>query len=635
MQIQFEGNPVELTEKTTGIDLVKKLNLPKSVIALKVGERLSDLRTPVPENSEIKPIYIDSPEGLEILRHSTAHIMADAVKRIFGNNVKITIGPSIEDGFYYDFDTERPFEPSDLEKIEAEMKKIIKEDLPFIREEVSYEKAKEIFSQRGEDYKLELLEELKGAVITLYKHGNFIDLCRGPHLPSTGYVKAFKLLSIAGAYWRGDERNKMLQRIYGTAFPTKEALEEYLNRLEEAKRRDHRRLGVALDLYSTTEEVGGGLIIWHPRGGFVRTQIENYWREQHLKRGYSIVYSPHIGRADLWKISGHLEFYKENMYSPMEIDNFEYYVKPMNCPFHIQIYKSKTRSYKDLPLRYAELGTVYRYERSGVLHGLLRVRGFTQDDAHIFCTPEQLKDEVMGVVQFAVDLFKTFGFNKYEAYLATRPDKAVGDPAKWEEATNSLREAADRMNIKLNIEEKGGAFYGPKIDLKIKDSLGREWQCTTVQFDFNLPERFDISYIGYDNQKHRPYTVHRALLGSMERFFGILIEHYAGAFPVWLSPEQVVILPVSEKYNEYAKSLNSMLIEKGFRSIIDLRNEKLSYKIREAELLKVPFMIIVGEKEATSQTVSVRTRGMEDLGSMTIEEFIEKLSDAARIPICQ
>ncbi len=633
MQVLFEGNSVELDAKATGFDLIKKLNLPKSVIALYINEKPSDLRGIIPENASIRPIHIESPEGTEILRHSTAHIMADAVKRIFGNNVKITIGPSIEDGFYYDFDIDKPFEPSDLEKIEEEMKKIIKENLPFVREEISYENAKELFSKMGENYKLEIIEEYKDAVISIYKHGNFTDLCRGPHLPSTGYVKAFKLLSAAGAYWRGDEKNKMLQRIYGTAFPTKEMLEEYLKKLEEAKRRDHRRLGTALDLYSTTDEVGGGLIIWHPRGGFVRTQIENYWREQHFKRGYSIVYSPHIGRADLWKTSGHLDFYKENMYSPMDIDNFEYYVKPMNCPFHIQIYKSKTRSYKDLPLRYAELGTVYRYERSGVLHGLLRVRGFTQDDAHIFCTPEQLKDEVMGVVQFAVDLFRTFGFENYEAYLATRPDKAVGDPSKWEEATNSLREAAEKMNIKLNVEEKGGAFYGPKIDLKIKDSLGREWQCTTVQFDFNLPERFDISYIGTDNQKHRPYTVHRALLGSMERFFGILIEHYAGAFPVWLSPEQVIILPVSEKFNEYARKVNSVLLDNGFRSVLDIRNEKLSYKIREAELLKIPYMAVVGEKEASSNTVSVRTRGKEDLGSMPVETFINKLSESSRIPL--
>ncbi len=633
MQILFEGNCIDLENGSTGFDLIKKLNLPKTVVALYVNGNPQDLRSSIPENSEVRAIHIDSQDGISILRHSTAHIMADAVKRIFGQGIKITIGPNIEDGFYYDFDVDRPFEPEDLVKIEEEMKKIIKENLPFVREEISYEKAKELFINLNEPYKIELIEELKNSTISIYRHGNFIDLCRGPHLPSTGYVKAYKLLSIAGAYWRGDEKNKMLQRIYGTAFPTKEMLDEYLKKIEEAKRRDHRRLGTALDLYSTTDEVGGGLIIWHPRGGFVRTQIENYWREQHFKRGYNIVYSPHIGRADLWKTSGHLDFYRENMYSPMDIDGFEYYVKPMNCPFHIQIYKSKTRSYKDLPLRYAELGTVYRYERSGVLHGLLRVRGFTQDDAHIFCTPEQLKDEVMGVVQFAVDLFKTFGFENYEAYLATRPDRAVGDPAKWEEATNSLKEAAEKMNIKLNIEEKGGAFYGPKIDLKIKDSLGREWQCTTVQFDFNLPERFDISYIGTDNQRHRPYTVHRALLGSMERFFGILIEHYAGAFPVWLSPEQVIVLPVSEKFNDYAIKINGILKSKGFRSITDLRNEKLSYKIREAELLKVPFMAVVGEKESKTDTVSIRTRGKEDLGSMSLEAFVSKLIDATKVPM--
>lgn len=632
MQILFEGNSVELDSQSTGFDLLKKLNLPETIIALNINGKPIDLQCIIPDDSVIKPIDIRSPEGIDILRHSTAHIMADAVKRLFGRGVKLTIGPTIEDGFYYDFDSERPFEPSDLDKIEEEMKKIIKENHRFIREEVSKTKAREVFSQLGESYKLELIDELKEEIVSIYRHGDFVDLCKGPHLPSTNYVKAFKLTGIAGAYWRGDERNKMLQRIYGTAFFTKEELEEHLKKIEEAKRRDHRKLGTSLDLYSVSDEVGGGLVIWHPRGGFVRTQIENYWREQHLKRGYSIVYSPHIGRADLWKTSGHLDFYKENMYSPMDIDNFEYYVKPMNCPFHIQIYKSRTRSYRDLPIRYAELGTVYRYERSGVLHGLLRVRGFTQDDAHIFCTPEQLKEEVIGVVQFAVDLFKTFGFEKYEAYLATKPDKAVGDPLKWEEATNSLREAAERMNINLNVEEKGGAFYGPKIDLKIKDSLGREWQCTTVQFDFNLPERFDISYIGADNQKHRPYTVHRALLGSMERFFGILIEHYAGAFPVWLSPEQVIVLPVSEKFNEYAQKVQNIINENGFRCLVDLRNEKLSYKIREAELLKVPFMVIVGEREASNNTVSVRTRGREDLGSMSVETFLNKLAEASQIP---
>lgn len=631
MRITVKGNSVEVEENITGLDLIKKLNLPKSVIAIKIDDRIADLRAQIPACSTIEPVLIESLEGLEILRHSTSHIMADAVKRLFQKDVKITIGPSIEDGFYYDFDIDRPFEPADLERIECEMRKIIKENLPFIREELPYDKAVEIFNQMGETYKVEILSELKDSTISIYRHGDFIDLCRGPHLPSTGYVKAFKLLSSAGAYWRGDEKNRMLQRIYGTAFPTNEELDKYLQRIEEAKRRDHRRLGASLDLYSTTDVVGGGLIIWHPRGGFVRTMIENYWREQHLRRGYSIVFSPHIGRADLWRTSGHLDFYEENMYSPMDIDNFEYYVKPMNCPFHIQIYRSHTRSYKDLPLRYAELGTVYRYERSGVLHGLLRVRGFTQDDAHIFCTPQQIKDEVMGVVQFAVDLFRTFGFEDYEAYLATRPDRAVGEPVKWEEATISLKEAAEKMNIKLNIEEKGGAFYGPKIDLKIKDSLGREWQCTTVQFDFNLPERFDISYIGADNQRHKPYMVHRALLGSMERFFGILIEHYAGAFPVWLSPEQVIILPISEKFNEYARKVDVILHEKGFRSQVDLRNEKLSYKIREAELLKIPFMAIVGEKESQAGTLSIRTRGREDLGTMSIESFVNKLSDASKI----
>ena len=466
--------------------------------------------------------------SLDTLRHSTAHVMAQAVKDLYGD-VKLAIGPSIEEGFYYDFEAPVRFTEEDLEKIERRMQEIVRENLPFEREEMSRAEAIEFFKNRNEPYKVELLEEMDDDIVTIYRQGDFVDLCRGPHVPSTGVIGAFKLLSLAGAYWRGDEHNKMLQRIYGTAFFDKKSLKLYLNRLEEAKKRDHRKLGRELDLFSVSEEVGPGLICWHPLGARIRNIIESFWCQSHYKHGYDLLYTPHIGRSELWQRSGHLDFYRESMYSPMDIDGNDYYVKPMNCPFHIQVYNSRSRSYRDLPLRWAELGTVYRYEKSGVLHGLLRVRGFTQDDAHIFCTPEQIEDEILEVLRFSLYLWRCFGFEDIAAYLATRPKKAVGDPQRWQQAQMSLEKAVAEEGLTCETDEGGGAFYGPKIDLKIRDAIGREWQTTTIQFDFNLPEQFDMTYTGADGEKHRPYMVHRALLGSLERFFGILIEHYSGA----------------------------------------------------------------------------------------------------------
>ncbi len=560
---------------------------------------------------------------LDMLRHSAAHIMADAVLRLFPD-AKPTIGPSVEDGFYYDFDFKRPFTEEDLKEIEKVMKKIVGEARPFVREELSREDAKKLFADNK--YKVELIDELpEGETITAYRHGDFVDLCRGPHVEHTGQVRAFKLLKVAGAYWRGDEKKAQLQRIYGTAFASKEDLEKYLKLLEEAAKRDHRKLGKELDLFSNLDEYGPGLILWHPKGARIRDAIETFWKSEHYKHGYEILYTPHMGRSSLWETSGHLDFYKEGMYAPMKVDEFDYYIKPMNCPFHIMIYKKHVRSYRDLPMRWAELGTVYRYEKSGVLHGLLRVRGFTQDDAHIVCTPEQMESEISEVLKFSLFMWDVFGFKDIKAYLATRPADAVGDPKRWEEALAALKSAVEKENIAYEMDEGGGAFYGPKIDLKIKDAIGREWQMTTIQFDFNLPERFDMNYIGADGAKHRPYVVHRALLGSIERFFGVLIEHYAGAFPTWLAPVQARLLPVGDDFVKYSQSVADDLRAAGVRVEVDSRNEKLGYKIREAQMSKVPYMLVVGAKESDSSTVAVRSRGEGDLGTMSVEEFKTKI----------
>jgi len=631
----------------------------QSAVAAAWDGHTLDFMTPVPSPASLTLVPTDSAEGVRVLRHSTAHLMAAAVQALFPE-AKFAIGPAIDDGFYYDMELPRPLAPEDLPVIEAKMRELAAQRLPFQRREMSIAEALAWARAHQQAYKVEILEtirqfgtsraqsgehpggpraesreaiqELAGeaeigkTAVSVYQTGNFVDLCRGPHVPDTSWLTAFRLTHIAGAYWRGDERRPMLQRIYGTAFPTQEALEQHLFRLEEARRRDHRRLGRELDLFSVADEVGGGLILWHPKGGVVRKLIEDFWRDEHLGNGYDLVYTPHVGRAKLWQTSGHLDFYQDLMYPRMEGDGGDYYVKPMNCPFHILIYQSRVRSYRDLPLRFAELGTVYRFERAGVLHGLLRVRGFTQDDAHIFCTPEQMDEEITRAVRFSLFFLRTFGFKDYEVYVATRPEKFVGEIAEWEVATQSLQRAADRAGQKYELDPGGGAFYGPKIDIKVKDALGRPWQCTTVQFDFNLPDRFALTFVGEDNRQHRPFMVHRALLGSMERFLGVLIEHYGGAFPVWLAPVQARVLPVADRHHEYATSVVARLRSEGLRGEADTRNEKIGFKIREAEVQKIPYILVVGDKETAAGTVSVRLRGGQDRGVMPLADFVHVLA---------
>jgi len=551
--------------------------------------------------------------------------MAEAVLALFPN-AKLAIGPPTEEGFYYDFQVDRPFSPEDLERIEARMGESIAADYPFVRRELTREEARRLFA--SEPFKLELLEDIPpGETLTTYRHNDFEDLCAGPHVESTGQIKAFKLLSVAGAYWRGDERRPMLQRIYGTAFEGQEALDEFLRLLEEAERRDHRRLGRQLDLFSVHDEVGPGLVIWHPKGGRLRGIIEDYWRELHYRYGYEQVYSPHIGRSQLWETSGHLDFYRENMYSPMDVEGQEYFIKPMNCPFHIMVYRSALRSYRDLPMRLAEMGTVYRYERSGVLHGLMRVRGFTQDDAHIFCRPDQVEDEVMGCLDLTFELLEDFGFRDYEIYLSTKPGKWVGSDEMWEKAIQSLRHALEVRGLEYDVDEGGGVFYGPKIDVKIRDALGRAWQCTTIQFDFNLPEQFDLTFQGADGRPHRPYMVHRAIFGSLERFLGVLLEHYGGAFPLWLAPVQAVVIPIADRHLDYATDVARKLKASRFRAEVDGRSERMNLKIRDAQLQKVPYMLVVGDREASSGTVAVRLLSGEELGAMPLSKLAERLGD--------
>lgn len=563
---------------------------------------------------------------IERIRHSFAHVMAEAVQHLYGG-VKFGIGPAIQDGFYYDFLFPKPVTDEDLRAIEKEMRRIIAQDQIFVREEVTKEQAKELF--RDQPFKLELIEGLEEGTISIYRQGDFVDLCRGPHVESTRELKpdAFTLKTLAGAYWRGDESRPMLTRIYAYAFASKAELEAYLKMLEEAEKRDNRRLGKELDLFSTHEEAGAGLIYWHPKGGRFRVALEDWWREEHYKNGYEILFTPHIGKSWLWETSGHLGFYKENMYSPMKIDEDNYYIKPMNCPFHIMIYKSQTRSYRDLPLRWAELGTVYRYERAGALHGLMRVRGFTQDDAHIFCTPEQIEGEIEEVLRFSLSMHKTLGFKEIKAYLATKPkgDGSVGDPARWEQATESLRKAIEKEGLAYEIDEGGGAFYGPKIDLKVKDAIGREWQLTTIQFDFNMSERFQIEYIDSDGQRKRPYMVHRALLGSIERFFGVYLEHTAGAFPLWLSPEQVAVIPVAPLFDEYVKEVTAILKGKGIRATAMLSEERMNAKIRDAQNQKIPYMVILGQREKDDRTVSVRLRTGGQENGIPLDAFVARV----------
>ena len=577
----------------------------------------------------IEPVTLDSAEGKEIYRHSASHILAHAVKDLFPE-VKLAIGPAIEDGFYYDFDRETPFSAEDLEKIEKRMQEIIKKSSPFIRKAMSKADAAMFFKEKGEDYKTELINDIADEEVTLYDEDGFVDLCRGPHLARTGKVKAFKLLSVAGAYWRGDEKNKMLQRIYGTACATKDELKAYLEFLEEIKKRDHRKLGRELDLFSMNDEIGSGLILWHPNGALIRKTIEDFWRNEHLKADYKLLFTPHIAKLNLWKTSGHLDYYSENMYSPMDIEGVAYELKPMNCPFHISIFKSDLRSYRDLPIRYAELGTVYRYERSGVLHGLLRVRGFTQDDAHIFCRKDQLEEEMHNILDFTIFVLKTFGFDAYDIYLSTRPEKYVGTLESWERATEALRFALEKKGLTYKTDPGGGAFYGPKIDIKIKDALNRYWQCSTIQVDFNNPERFDISYRGSDGKEHRPIMIHRALMGSLERFFGILIENYGGDFPLWLAPVQTKVLTIAERHDDYAKEICRQFKAAEIRAETDVRNEKIGYKIREASLRKIPYLVIIGDKEVAEQQITVRKRNGENVGPFSIVEFIEIMQQAIR-----
>jgi threonyl-tRNA synthetase len=566
-----------------------------------------------------------SAEALDVLRHSSAHLMAHAVLDLFPGT-QTGVGPATEDGFFYDFQRDTPFTPDDLRVIEEKMRELAKKNLPIQKLTLSKKEALLTFKELGQEFKVELIQEKADKEVTCYKQGDFIDFCLGPHLPSTGQIKHFKLLSVSGAYWKGDEKGKQLQRIYGTSFYREKDLKDYLALLEEAKKRDHRKIGPELDLFSSNEDMGAGLIIWHPKGATIRRIIEDYWREEHIRDGYEFVYAPHVAKLDVWKRSGHTEFY-DAMYPPLLSEGIEYELKPMNCPFHTMVFNSRQRSYRDLPLRWAELGTVYRHERSGVLHGLLRVRGFTVDDAHIFCRGDQLEEEIQRTIFLALRLMKTFGFEEYDVFLATRPEKYVGKVEDWDKATQALEMALKGAKLDFKIDEGEGVFYGPKIDIKIKDVLKRSWQCTTIQLDFNLAERFDLHYVGEDGKLHRPYLIHRALLGSLERFFGILIEHYNGNFPVWLAPIQVVILPIADRHNEYADSLDKKLKENGLRSKVDLRREKVGYKIRDAEIHKIPFLLIVGDKEVKNSTASLRVHTVGDKGEVDVNEFLEKVKE--------
>lgn len=621
MNILVEGKNIEVPEGAFCKDVLKQALSGKhfkEVVVCRVGDQMLDLAAPVPAGTtEIIPIILNSPEGLAVLRHSAAHIMAAAVQKIFPK-AKITIGPSIEDGFYYDFDVERSFTPEDFPAIEAEMQKIIDADVAFEREDVSKEAAIELFTKKGETYKVELLHDLEDGTISLYRNGDFVDLCRGPHIPHTGMLKAFKLLSVAGAYWRGNEKNKMLSRIYATAFADAKSLKEYVFRLEEAKRRDHRKLGRELDLFTFHEDVAPGMSFWLPKGMLLRTILEDFLRREHLKRGYEMVQGPQLLRRELWERSGHYDHYRENMYFT-EIEGDIYGIKPMNCVSHMLIYNAHLRSYRELPIRYFELGVVHRHEKSGVLHGLLRVRQFTQDDAHILCAPEQLEDEIIGVIALVRDLMALFGF-EYRIVISTRPEKAIGSDEDWERATNALIKAVERAGLSYTINPGDGAFYGPKIDVKVTDAIGREWQLSTIQCDFTLPERFELEYVGQDGARHRPVMVHRAILGSLERFIGVLTEHYAGAFPCWLAPVQARILTVTEAQDDFAKKACAELTREGVRVEIDTRNEKLGFKVREAQMAKIPYILVVGDKEVAESAVNVRKRTGENLGVKTLAE---------------
>jgi threonyl-tRNA synthetase len=626
-----DGAVREVPRGATPADIARQISprLAKDALVARTNGDLVDLSQPLDHDTKLSILTAKDPDAVQVFRHSAAHLLAAAVLELFPN-VKLGIGPPIENGFFYEFVRDEPFTPEDLEKIEAKMRELAAKDIPNERKLIPKAEALDLYRKTGQPFKCELVEEKAAEpMVSFYTTGKFIDFCRGPHIPSTGRIKAFKLMNVAGAYWKGQESNPQMQRIYGACFVEQKELVEYLHKLEEAKRRDHRRLGTELDLFSIQDEAGPGLIFWHPKGGIIRRQMEDWLRTELLRHGYELVYTPHIMRLDLWKTSGHTNFYRESMFGPIEVENAEYQLKPMNCPGHILIYKSRLRSYRDLPVRLAELGTVYRYERSGVLHGLMRVRGFTQDDAHIFCMPSQIEKEIEDCMAFAWEVLRVFGFDNYEVDLSagdpSRPQDYPGSPEEWRAAESALTSTLDRLKVKYRVVPGEGAFYGPKIDVRLVDAIGRPWQLTTVQFDFNLPRRFNLEYVGEDGSRHQPLMVHRALLGSVERFFGVLIEHYAGAFPAWLAPVQAEVLPVSEKSLDYAKQVTQQLKDAGFRTHLDDRNEKLQAKIRDAQLQKIPYMLVLGGKEAEAGTVAVRHRSKGDLGPRPLPDFIADL----------
>jgi threonyl-tRNA synthetase len=637
IQLSIAGGEVKnLPAGTTVAEAVKALcssKERKSIVAVRLGERLLDLAEPLTEDAVLAPVTKDSREGLDILRHSASHIMAQAVVELYGPNIQVAIGPSTEDGFYYDFDRKEPFTPDDFAAIEAKVQEIVAANLPFTRETLSIAEAKKFFQEKDEPYKVELLDDIQtqADTVSIYRQGDFVDLCRGPHIAYTGLLQAFKLLRIAGAYWRGDEKRPMLQRLYGTAFYDAKELKKYLFQLEEAKKRDHRKLGKELELFAISDQVGPGLILWLPKGALVRRVIEDYWKDEHYRNGYELLYTPHIAKREMWATSGHLDFYVDDMFSPMEVEDVSYQIKPMNCPFHIGIYKTRKRSYREFPIRWCELGTVYRFERTGALQGLMRVRGFTQDDAHIFCLPEQLEEEIFNIIDLNLHILKTFGFIEYDIYLSTRPEKYVGSDENWQKATDALKMALEKKGLSYTVDPGEGVFYGPKIDIKIKDVLGRAWQCSTIQVDFNLPERFQLAYTAEDSRDHQPIMIHRALMGSLERFFGVLIEHYAGAFPLWMAPVQAKVLNITDAQLDYAEKVYQELRQANVRVEKDIRNEKLNYKIREAQLAKIPYMVIIGDKEKDTNTVTVRLRDGKNLEPMSVSDFAEMIREESRI----
>jgi threonyl-tRNA synthetase len=622
VKIKVDESIYSVKRGTSLSDFFAGHELPQKPLFARVDGHMLDLDSPLDKDMEIQPVYAGSEEALDVLRHSAAHLLAHAVLDLFPGT-QTGIGPAVENGFYYDFLRDVPFTPDDLEKIESRMRDLSQKDSPIKRQYFSKEDAIARFSELGQELKVELIQEKAGENVSTYGQEDFIDFCLGPHVPSTGYIKHFKILSVSGAYWKGDEKGKQLQRIYGAVFFTAKELDTFLVMLEEAKKRDHRKLGPELELFSFNEQLGGGLILWHPKGAAIRTAIEDHWREEHHRAGYELVYSPHVAKLDVWRTSGHTEFY-DALYPAFEREDIEYQLKPMNCPFHIMVYNSRQRSYRELPLRWAELGTVYRYERSGVLHGLMRVRGFTQDDAHIFCRKDQLEEEIKSTISLAIKFLTTYGFDKYDVYLSTCPEKYCGALGDWETATDALKKAMEDENLDYQIDEGAGVFYGPKIDIKIRDALQRSWQCTTIQLDFNLSERFDLHYVGEDGKFHRPFMIHRALLGSLERFFGILIEHYKGSFPLWLAPVQVKIIPIADRHNAYAETLLEKFRDLGMRVEVDRRREKMGYKIRDAETHKVPLILVVGDREVEQEKVSVRVHTLGDRGQMEVNEFLEK-----------